>query len=47
MDVRFGQEIGQIIPKWNKSMTFSDQISEHFGAPRQNVLKSDLKKSWI
>ena len=34
-------------PKWDKSGTFSDQISEHFGALRQNVLKSDLKKSQI
>ena len=33
--------------KWDKSGTFSDQISVHFGALRQNVLKSDLKKSRI
>ena len=33
--------------KTDKSGTFSDQISVHFGAPRQNVLKSDLKKSRI
>ena len=40
-------KMGQIGPKWDKSGTFSDQISEHFGATRQNVLKSDLKKSRI
>ena len=34
-------------PKWDKSGTFSDRISVHFGAPRQNVLKFDLKKSRI
>ena len=31
----------------DKSGTFSDQISVHFGSPSQNVLKSDLKKCWI
>ena len=41
---RFGPKVGQIGPKWEKSGTFSDQISVHFGALRQNVLKSDLKK---
>ena len=30
-----------------KSMTFSGQISVYFGSMRQNVLKSDLKKSRI
>ena len=39
--------MGQIVPKWGKSGTFSDQISVHFGAVRQNVPKSDLKKSRI
>ena len=34
-------------PKWDKSGTFSDQISVHFGSVSQNVLKSDLKKSQI
>ena len=43
-DVRFGPKYAQIAPKRNKSGTFSDQISVHFS---QNVLKSDLKKSWI
>ena len=42
-DVRFGPKVGQIAPKWDKSGTFSDQISVHFGLS-QNVLKSDLKK---
>ena len=37
------QKVGQIDTKWDKSWTFSDQISVHFGAVRQNVLKSDLK----
>ena len=31
MDVHFGTKVGQIGPKWNKSETFSDQISVHFG----------------
>ena len=38
-------KVGQIDPKWDKSETFSVQISDHFGAVRQNDLKSDLKKS--
>ena len=42
-----GPKVGQIVTKWDKSETFSDQISVHFGAVRQNVLKSDLKKSRI
>ena len=29
---RFGSKVGQIGPKWDKSGTFSDQISVHFGA---------------
>ena len=33
--------------KWDKSVTFSDQISVHFGSQSQNLLKSDLKKSRI
>ena len=28
---RLGPKEGQIGPKWDKSMTFSDQISVHFG----------------
>ena len=38
---------GKIGAKWDKSGTFSDQMSVHFGAVRQNVLSSDLKKSRI
>ena len=30
-DVRCGAKVGPIGPKWNKSGTFSDQISVHFG----------------
>ena len=45
-DAKFGTKVGQIGPKWDKSETFSDQISVHFGVS-QNVLKSDLKKSRI
>ena len=37
-DGRFDSKVGQMAPKWDKSMTFSDQIS---------VLKTDLKKSRI
>ena len=33
----------QIGPKWDKCGTFSDLISVHFGAGRQNVLKSNMK----
>ena len=36
-----------ILAKSDKSGPFSDQISVHFGAVRQNVLKSDLNKSRI
>ena len=28
-DGRFGSKVGQIVPKWNKSGAFSDQISMH------------------
>ena len=43
--VGFGSKVGQIDCKWDKSGTFSDQISVHFGSMSQNVLKSNLKKS--
>ena len=43
----FDSQVGQIAPKWDKSGTFSDEISVHFGSPSQNVLKSHLKKSRI
>ena len=46
-DVRFETKVGHIGPKWDKSKTFLDQISVHFGSPSQNELKSDLKKSQI
>ena len=42
-NIRFYPKVGQITSKWDKSGTFSDQISVHFGSPSQNVLKSDLK----
>ena len=31
-DVRFGPKVGQSGSKWDKSGTFSDQISVHFDA---------------
>ena len=34
-NVRFGSKVGQIGPKLNKSGTFSDQISVHFGSARR------------
>ena len=34
-----------IVPKWEKSRTFSDQNSVHFGSASQNVLNSNLEKS--
>ena len=40
--VRFDSKVGQIGPKWDKSGTYSDQISVHFGSESQNALKSDL-----
>ena len=40
--VRIGLKVSQIAPKWDKSGTFSDKISVHFGSESQNVLKSDL-----
>ena len=43
-DVRFGSNVGHIGPKWEKSVTFSNQISVHFGSVGQNVLKSDMEK---
>ena len=42
---RFGPKVGQIGPKWDKSGTFSDQISVHFNSKSsksQDLLKSDL-----
>ena len=35
-------KVGQIRPKWDKSGTFSDQISVHF-----ELLKSDMKQTRI
>ena len=35
--------MGQIGPKWDKYGSFSDQISVHFSAVCQSVLRSDLK----
>ena len=46
-DGRFGSKVGQIGPNWDKSGTFSDQISVHLAQKRQNVLKCDVKKLWI
>jgi len=31
-ELRLGPKVGQIGPKWDKSRTFSDQISVHFGS---------------
>ena len=31
-NVRFHYKVGQIRPNWDKSKTFSDQISVHFGS---------------
>ena len=31
-DVSWGTKEGEIVPKWNKTWTFSDQISVHFGS---------------
>ena len=39
----FRPKVSQIGFKWDKFGTFSDQILVHFGSPRQNVPKSDLK----
>ena len=42
----FAHKVSQIVTKMEKqSRTFSDQISVNFSSERQNVLKSDLKKS--
>ena len=40
-------QVGQIGPKSDKSGTFSEQTSVHFGLLSKNVLKSDLKKYQI
>ena len=37
-DGRFWPRPGQIGLKWDKSWTFSDQISLHFGYPSKHVL---------
>ena len=34
-DGRFGSKVGQIGPKWDKSGTFSDQISVHLAPSSQ------------
>ena len=34
-DGRFGSKVGQIGPKWDKSGTFTDQISVHLAQGRQ------------
>ena len=47
MVTRFRPKEAHIGPKWDKSGTFSDQTSVHFGSLSQNVLKFDLKKSRI
>ena len=39
---RFGNKVGQIWPKWDKSVTFPDHISVHSGSPSHT--KTDLKK---
>ena len=46
-DVRFGPKVGQISHKLDKSGTFSDQISVHFGSVSQNVLTLILKSHTI
>ena len=47
LDVICGLKVKQIGHKWDKSVTFSVQISVHFVLERQNVLKFELKKSQI
>ena len=44
---RFVSEVDQIRTKLDKSRISSDQMSVHFGAECQNVLKSELKKSRV
>ena len=46
-DFRFGPKVAQIVPKWDKSGTFSYKITVQFGSASQNALKYDLKKSQI
>ena len=46
-DFRFGTKVGQIGNNWDKSGTFSDQISVQFGSASQNVLKYDIYKPLI
>ena len=41
-NIKFGFKVDQIDPKWDKSGTFSDQISVHFDSVCQNVLKCYL-----
>jgi len=46
-DVRFGRKVGQMGPESDKSGTFPDTFSVHFGSPSQNEQKTYLKKSQI
>ena len=43
----FGSKVGKNGTKYDKSGTFEDIFSVHFGSESQNVLKIDLQKSQI
>ena len=46
--VRFGPKVGQFGPKWEKSGTFfRSDFGIYFGSWNKNLLKFDLKMSWI
>ena len=40
-------KFSHISPKYDKSGTFKDQFSVHYGAVRRNVLKTDVQKAQI
>ena len=41
-DVRFWPKVGQIGTKWDKSGTFSDKISVHFGSANHKLVQTHL-----
>ena len=48
LETGVGSKVGQIGPKWDKSRTFSDQISVHFGSAKSDRKKVlDLSHSYL
>ena len=45
-DSRIGDKVGQIGPKWDKSMTFSDQISVHLAGPQIGQIRDFFRSDF-